>query len=563
MTQRRFAILAFLFLAGLGLTALAVFPSWRESQLSVEPTQLDFGSVPALTEVRRFLVATNLGTEPIIVSALEADAPFRALTGPFTLGPGESHQILVNFLPREPWSGGGKLRLEGRGFRRGSREIPLVAEAHAAAAIEVEPRSLSFGAVEVNRTCKGTITIRNMGGEELMVESLASIAPFKPELASTVVPPGGSQTLAVYFAPTSVGERQSDLTIRSNDPGKSSVSVPLEGSGVAGPTHPAIEVSPASLNFGKVPLGGRGEASLSIRNTGSDPLSITNLTLPAPFSAPTRGRVIAPGLSLALPVTFSPPREGASFAPLVIYSNDPQVGALTVELAGVGILAAGSPANTGGLAANQDSATSGGIDISGGGVAGATANTQGAGGAIVAGSRTPSGAMPGGGTTPSGATNANEPGAIGSQPGLVEGSRFYLATYGGPIPPASVGEVSFDPNSGVVSLSDVQLPRVDAAAGASFLISPTGGVGQVDRNLGDMQISLPIEVIDQMGNKTSVVLQLTTGTSSTTLASGTEISVTGKPVGPDGFATLVATQVMESGPFQGLPIELKLNLRVK
>jgi len=164
-------------------------------------------------------------------------------------------------------------------------------------------------------------------------------------------------------------------------------------------------------------------------------------------------------------------------------------------------------------------------------------------------------------TTGSSDADANAAAAAPPPPGLLEGSRFYLGTYGGQVPPASVGQVSFDQGSGMLSFSDVELPRIDAAAGASFRISPTGAIGQVDSSQGEVQMALPVDVVDQAGNTTSTVLQLTTGTATTTLPDGTELSVSGKPV-TNGVAVLVATQAMESGPFQGMPVEAQFIVRV-
>jgi hypothetical protein len=556
MTKKHLTIFSLLLFAGMTATAhwLGLLPGGQSANLMLEPSIVDFGRVPAGTEAQQLLVATNRGTKPLVVTSIHADEPFQALAEPLTLAPGESSAIMVRFRSREAWHGKAMLVLEGKGFGA-AREVPLLAEANAPAAIEVEPLSLSFGAVEVDGLSKGTITIRNTGGDELRVEHFQHRA-VPAEIGSTTVPVGGSQTLEVHFGPTSTGLHQSDLVIRSSDPEKSIVTVRLDGTGIDHAPSPAIRVRPASIDFGKVPLGGQAEATLSIVNAGTDPLSITNLVLMAPFSAPTRGREIPAGATLALPVTFTPPSEGMSFAPLVIYSNDPGVGVLTVGLLGEGILTAGTPAGGSSIATNSGS-SAGSNDVSRGvfgsdpGELGAVA-TQGTGaaGAVAADSQSDA-------STSARATLPPVP------PGVLDGSRVYLGTYEGQISAASVGDVSFDAKSGLLSVSDVQLPSVDAALGEYFRFSPTAGVGRVDAKGGEAEISLPVEVLDHRGNKTPVLVKLTTGTSSTVIAGGTQISVTGKPVGADGVATFVAAYTMQSGALQGMPMTFQLNMKVK
>ncbi len=569
MNKRILAISGVLLFLGLGATAhwLGLFSGGRTSDLMVEPARLDFGRIPAGTEATQLLIATNLGTEPVAVSAISAEEPFQALSAPMTLAPGQSQEIVVRFRSREPWQGEGALRITSQELSGGVREIPLLAEAHAPAGIEVEPLSLSFGEVLLEGSSKGSITIHNNGGDELRVDSVATTAPFRPELFSAVVAPGESQTIEVSFEPTALGLERTDLLIASNDPEKGTVTVRLDGTGVDRLPRPRVEVSPPALDFGKVRVGEKAETTLSIRNTGTDPLSITNLVLLPPFSAPTRGREIPPGSALALPVTFAPSSPGSSFAPLVIYSNAPSANTLTVGLLGEGILTAGGPTSGTSIAggANGQGSSSDGVDGAGsdflGGPASAGAQASGALGVLAADGAAGDGQGAGADTLAALPSSGQD--GPPTPPGVLEGSRVYLGTYESQISPASVGEVAFDASSGLLSLGDVQLPSVDAALGEYFRFSPTSGVGKVDLKGGEAQISLPVELLDFRGNKTPVVVNLTTGTATATIEGGTQISVTGKPVGPDGVATFVAAQTMNSGALQGMPMTFEIKVKVR
>jgi hypothetical protein len=567
MNKRIFAITSVLLFLGLGATAhwLGLLSGGRPSDLMVEPARLDFGRIPAGTEATQLLIATNLGTEPVTVSAISAEEPFQALSSPMTLAPGQSQEIVVRFRSREPWQGEGALRITSAELSGGVREIPLLAEAHAPASIEVEPLSLSFGDVLLDGASKGSITIHNTGGDELRVESVATTAPFRPELFNAVVAPGESQTIEVSFEPTALGLERTDLLIASNDPERGTVTVRLDGTGVDHLPRPRVEVSPSALDFGKVRVGEKAETVLSIRNTGTDPLSVTNLVLLPPFSAPTRGREIPPGSALSLPVTFAPSSPGSVFAPLVIYSNAPSANTLTVGLLGEGILTAGGPSSGTSIAggSNGRGSSSNGADGASGDFLGGTASVgaQGAGALGVLAAEGAAGE--GAGADTLAALPSSRQDGPPTPPGVLEGSRVYLGTYESQISPASVGEVAFDASSGLLSLGDVQLPSVDAALGEYFSFSPTSGVGKVDLKGGEAQISLPVELLDFRGNKTPVIVNLTTGTATATIEGGTQISVTGKPVGPDGVATFVAAQTMNTGALQGMPMTFEIKVKVR
>jgi hypothetical protein len=551
MTNRKLILCGILLSAGLAAAAyqLGLFPRPQFADLMLAPSSLDFGRLPIGTEAEQLLVATNLGSKPLVVNSIEVGQPFRASSKPFTLEPGASRPILVRFNAQEPWQGSGTLRLAGEG-RWDVREVPLVATAHLPAAIEVEPRRLSFGDVEVNGSSRGTITIRNTGGDALRVEGLSAGTPFLPDPAPESIPPGGSQTLEVQFRPNAKGPRDATLSIRSSDPVKGIVTVQLDGSGIDHRPDAMIRVSPAALDFGKVAVGALAEATLTIVNEGKDTLSLTNLVILPPFRAPSRSREIPPGMSLPLRVSFAPEAEGATFAPLVIYSNAPGEGVMTVGLVGEGVLTAGGTASSSAIATNSTSGTASG-NVAGPG-SGGSADGAGIASAAAAGAT----------STPAAPPSDAEETAAAPSPVVLKGSLVNVASYQGKLSDVSMGEMSFDAQSGLLTLSDVQLPSIDAALGEYFRFSPTSGVGKVDLQDGEAEITLPVEVLDPSGNKTPLLVKLTTGTS-TTVVDGREISFTGKPVGPDGVGTFVATQTVPSGTLRGQSMTFLLNMKVK
>ncbi|HET9251457.1 MAG TPA: S8 family serine peptidase [Candidatus Eisenbacteria bacterium] len=161
-----------------------------------------------------------------------------------------------------------------------------------------------------------------------------SVAP-----ASGTVPPGGFMDLTVGFDATDLfgGEYPGAIRIRGNDPVLAQRDVParLLVTGV-----PNVATSPASVAFGNVFVGFPGLKQLTVQNTGTDILTVSNVTSDDPsygvdqtaFSVPPLGNAV-------LFVSFSPPAPGNHPATLTIHSNDPDSPAFAVPLSGAGLLA--------------------------------------------------------------------------------------------------------------------------------------------------------------------------------------------------------------------------------
>ena len=153
------------------------------------------------------------------------------------------------------------------------------------------------------------------------------------------VPPGGFVDLTVGFDATDLfgGEYPGAIRIHGNDPILAQRDIParLAVTGVAD-----VATTPASVAFGNVFVGFPGLKQLTVQNTGTDILTVSNVTSTDPaygvdqtaFSIPPLGNSV-------LFVSFSPPAPGSHPATLTIHSNDPDSPALAVPLSGNGLIA--------------------------------------------------------------------------------------------------------------------------------------------------------------------------------------------------------------------------------
>lgn len=142
------------------------------------------------------------------------------------------------------------------------------------------------------------------------------------------------------FAPTS--RDTGTLTVVSDDPESRTNTISLTGTAVpAGLCN--YTVSPLSLSFGQVQVGGSNVLFVTIRNSGAVacPIySISRTGSPAfrpgiSLSAPTN---LAAGASLSVPVIFEPSAAGSVTGTVRIASADPIEPLLQVALSGSGVI---------------------------------------------------------------------------------------------------------------------------------------------------------------------------------------------------------------------------------
>ncbi len=150
------------------------------------------------------------------------------------------------------------------------------------AEVTVAPASLNFGAVTLNAS-KTVTAIANQSGRSdaiLQVSSdIREFVVFAPDMPVNL-PPFGSISFPVIFAPSSVGsfhgriifspvsagDVSGSLTLVSNAP-SSPLVVSLAGSGI--PCVLQFTANPGLLNFGSLTTGSSATQSVTLTNTGN------------------------------------------------------------------------------------------------------------------------------------------------------------------------------------------------------------------------------------------------------------------------------------------------------
>jgi Abnormal spindle-like microcephaly-assoc'd, ASPM-SPD-2-Hydin len=198
---------------------------------------------------------------------------------------------------------------------------------------------LAFGTV-----CSGpqylTLKIFNVGAQDLVINSVqrlmgsTSFSVLSTPSSPLVVAPGEDIEFTVVYNPTAPGIAEtSTIRISSNDP--TAPFVDLSATGLLGTPSLASAIA-NNGNIGSVCLGSFAEEELIINNTGSCPLSISNISSSsAEFIVPnvaTYPLVVSPGVSLVVTIRFQPTSFGAKSATLTLLSDDPaSPGTVTVS----------------------------------------------------------------------------------------------------------------------------------------------------------------------------------------------------------------------------------------
>src|SRR6266511_2458951 len=313
-----------------------VFGFGQPTAAPLTAPQLSFGSIPVGSTGTGTVVAT--ASRPATVTGISAAAPFGTTPPalPVTLNAGQTISVPVSFTPATPGSVTGGLTFtvtEGGGTAtigtslQGSATRP---------GFWPTPSTLEFGDVPVGSNKSLTVSFTNTGTAN---ETVTATHPPGGQFAVTGLPatgtmltPGQSVSASVTFTPTAAGAASATVSVTG---ASGTASVPLTGNAVTG--HAQLTISPASINFGQLPVGRSATQTLTVENTGNLNVTITKAAPPTlPFVVATplpEGQVLAPEEAIQIPITFTPSVAG-SFTGVYTISSDDGAGAHTVPISG-------------------------------------------------------------------------------------------------------------------------------------------------------------------------------------------------------------------------------------
>ncbi|WP_051809027.1 lectin-like domain-containing protein [Actinoplanes subtropicus] len=323
-----------------------VYGFGQPATAALQTAQTPFGDV--LVSRTGTATVTATATRTVTVTAVSTSGPPFAATAPalpVTLTAGQTISVPVSFSPTSPGSFTGALRFAvieagvgqtlGAGLQGTAIKPGLTAM----------PATLDFGDIAVGTDKYLTVNITNTGTTDETVTAVTGpAAPFTVTglpAVGTVLGPGQSVGASVTYRPEAAGADTSSITVTGP---QGDATAALTGTGATGVAQ--LSITPESLSFGAVPIGGSATRTLAVANTGNLPVTVTKAAPPAlPFVVNTplpEGLVLNPEDTAQVDVTFAP-TEAGSFSNAYVISSDDGHGAHDIPVLGT---AAGLPGGT-------------------------------------------------------------------------------------------------------------------------------------------------------------------------------------------------------------------------
>lgn len=323
----------------LAALALCVPATVAAQELQVDPEAVDFGVVKPGTSTSRDLLIRNPGTSRIDVRLQLEDAPFHLDVDTLRLGPGTERRLPIHFEATTVGAYTAELVVQIKELF-GSQQLTVpIQVAVDRPQIGVRPvAGISAPPTVVGESVQQSTQITNTGRVDLAIDSVAIIPAgigfTLNGTAPTRLPPGGSLSLSVDFAPMTDGAVSGRLALFSGDLSAGVVDIPLAAEGLA----PQLAVSPlveVGIDFESVEVGAKRQRLLTLLNRGRATLRLV-ATVPGE-SFTTSGDTslrIEPGERQDIAILFEPRYEGPAVGRVVLQSNDPTQPRLDLPLSG-------------------------------------------------------------------------------------------------------------------------------------------------------------------------------------------------------------------------------------
>ncbi len=330
-----------------GDASVAVSGEGTQGMLTVDPQALDFGGLGLGQTGTLQVMLTNMGTAPLnvtdaVLSGDDAAAFALASTATGPLPPQAQRTVDVTFTPSRTGSHSASLDVTSN-----AGEVSVVLSGEGTEGmLAATPELLAFGMVVQGQTATLPVTLTNTGTAPLEVTAavLSGDDAASFSLGNTVsgtLQPQEVREVLVTFAPTRSGGHSASIALQST---AGSATVDLVGEAIVG----ILEVAPLALDFGELLLGETTELEVTLSNTGTAPLEVTDAVLSGSDVAVftlvgSLTGVLAPDASRSARVAFSPSQVGDFVASLEVTSDVGEVSIpLTGEGAGMGVLAVDS-----------------------------------------------------------------------------------------------------------------------------------------------------------------------------------------------------------------------------
>jgi hypothetical protein len=322
-------------LGGTGSTAIF-------GQLQARPASVSFGTVSTGSNATQQITLNNTGTAAVQISSIAAAGTgfsVNGITTPITVNAAATAILNVVFAPTTAGTASGSVTVTSNASNS-PLTVPVTGTG-VQPGLSIAPASFAFGSIVNGQTKSQNFTLTNTGSSSLTISQLTvSGAGYSISGLTTpsTIAAGASATFSATFAPTTAGSLPGSVTISSNAPGSPST-VALSGTGVAGTV--AVSANPTSLSFGSVNAGLTSSKSVTLTNSGTANVTISQVAVSAKdvtTSGVTTPLTLTPGQTQTMNVAFKPSAAETVAGNITVTST--QGTNTVVSVSGTGIQAA-------------------------------------------------------------------------------------------------------------------------------------------------------------------------------------------------------------------------------
>jgi hypothetical protein len=324
------------------LTILSVYsisPAYAQPVPEVSDSLIDIGVVPKSISRSKPFYVRNVGDATLIINNVIVSNAINFSASPiaFAVEPGDSEQVNITLTPW--WELGiftttitvvsfnaqpDSIHLEAIG--EGIPDAPL---------ISVTPMALSATLNEGGQSIQ-QLRIQNVGSVPLNWSRSTSDPAVRVTYGTTPLDPLAWRDLTVTFpyTPVPAGEYHYTITFTSDDPYNPTLIVPVD---LFIPGNPIATADPDSIDFGLIHFGYPSESTLSVSNTGTGMLHVSDITSNnGDFSVAPKVFDVGSSSSQDVTVTCDPTVVGTIDGILTIASDDPVNPAVDVYVTAIG-----------------------------------------------------------------------------------------------------------------------------------------------------------------------------------------------------------------------------------
>ncbi|MFN4182360.1 MAG: choice-of-anchor D domain-containing protein, partial [bacterium] len=312
--------------------------------IAVEPTSADFGSVVIGQSAFSSFTVRNTGSGVLnIWQAGISGSDFflqQDECSNTSLNPSQFCVIRVGFSPTMAGERLGSLFIPSSDPDEPNITANLRGVGITSASIEASPNPLDFGLVRVGDSVEQTEEVSNSGESPLEIFDVRlsgeGFALVQEGCKGRTLQQNETCQMTVQFAPGIPGAYHGEITIESSDANRNPLIVALFGT--AGDAE--ISVHPASLDFGVIKIGEMMERSLEVRNDGTYPLCVGDISSSneafSVISNSCSGTCIGTGRNCWVRLKFVPTQVNNYSGFLTIVSDDRDENPALIPLAGEG-----------------------------------------------------------------------------------------------------------------------------------------------------------------------------------------------------------------------------------